>query len=147
MRDLPCTKEKLQKQKLGSHERAQKFTGTPNIQFWVWEDLLWLACWLTEVVVPSGESMFPPVPLRGTLTSLMIWRRPATRWPALLKFHMFATRKLWDLPKQQYSAMCFSFKGCIFLSQISPIVYCKCQASFPSLCDMVIGYCTNPNKG
>lgn len=114
-----------------------------------WSERIWSAlCTITLLfVLPSGESMFPPVPLRGTLTSLMIWRRPATRWPALLEFHIFATRKLWDVPKQQCSALCFSFKGCVFLSQNSPIVYCKCQASFPSLCDMVIGYCTNPSKG
>ena len=53
------------------------------------------------------------------------------------------SKQIWDDPKQQCSALCFSFKGCIFLNQKSPIVFCKCQASPPSLWDMVIDWvCT-----
>lgn len=51
-------------------------------------------CLLTVLFPPLlGESMFPQVPLRGTLSCLRIWRRPATRWPAILKFDVFGTSK------------------------------------------------------
>lgn len=50
-------------------------------------------------------------------------------------------KQIWDDPKQQCSALCFSFKGCIYLNQKSPIVFCKCQASPPAYeIWLLIGY-------
>lgn len=57
-------------------------------------------------------------------------------------------KQIWDDPQQQCSALCFSFKGCVFLNQKSPIVFCKCQASPPAYeIWLLIGYVRTQAKG
>lgn len=73
------------------------------------------ACWhWGSFFFLLGESMFPPVPLRGTLTCLRIWRRRATRWPALLKYDVFGTSKFETIQSSSVQLCAFLSKDAYF---------------------------------
>lgn len=139
MSGLPCTKEKLQRQKWWSQGRAQKSTGIYDVQL-IWSYMIYfntVFCFIFGKHNNWHEGFFSP--LRRIDVSPSAFKRHShlfedmeeTNYKVTSPFEIWCiwNKQIWDDPQQQCSALCFSFKGCIFLNQKSPIVFCKCQAS------------------
>lgn len=123
MTDLPCTREELLRKNSWSRERVQRYTGT-KIQGPL--PRLISHAHISKIVLTilkalrkedqhlskysslqlfffTGELMFLPVLLRGTLYCLMRWKAPwktVSRWPNILKYDIFWKRMLREWSSQ-----------------------------------------------
>lgn len=148
---LPCTKEKLQRQKWGSRGRAPKSTGTRNMKYFSPSNqpqissrgccLLheWLPVDLTALSPPAGESMCHPVLLRGTLTCLRIPRKQATRWPAPFEIWLgWIEEQLETIQSSRVELCAFLLKDAYFYIKRAPL--CFVSAEQAPLKPMWYGY-------